>query len=573
MEGYEGWREDTGALIEDTLLRDFSKLARVNLLTGEYAFWNEGKEPEEEPGFSSIYDYMRAQAESGEISAEYAEDYLRYADAAFVREKAFAGKRRLTCSYKSRRKEGLRWMTFTIVIPKGCGPDEPWAVFCWRWAEAGIGLMADALSMLSGVYYKILKVNISADTFEIVRIGKWEQKQFLCRYDTISGWLRGFAQAGGVYEDDKEEYLKFTDLERLRAQFKKSRERINYCYRRKKENGYRWVQMELMPDDEYTDEHQTLLLCVRDVHEEYLREQQRHRELLDSYQRDALTLLYNRHKYQEDLEELKKENTTLLVCLYVDVNGLHELNNHLGHKKGDDMLCSVADSLRRHFPEERVYRIGGDEFVMLSRTLSKEGVERVLAEVRGELQKDDYEVAAGIAGGGEENVCQIVGAAELAMRRDKELYYRKRRDRRRKRGMNEELEKTLVQKRDAEYFLKAIATKFVGVYVVDLSCDTMRYIHIPDYFLKMVEKTEFCYSAALRMYMEKYVKPEYHDRFEKVLDYRYLLKMLEEDGGVQLPYQKAGGMWMELRILPLDEQSEEKCGTIWIFTDEMQREW
>ena len=219
--------------------------------------------------------------------------------------------------------------------------------------------------------------------------------------------------------------------------------------------------MDLVPSIEYRDDDQVLILYVKDVHDEYLMELRAREELVDNYNRDALTLLYNRHKYNVDLDELQKGDGVVFTCLYVDVNGLHELNNQLGHDKGDTMLCSVADALRKYYPEEKLYRIGGDEFVMLSTRLSKRAVERIVEEVRRDLREDHYEISVGVESGMSPSaVYKVIGAAELAMRADKERYYRQHGDRRKKRAINEELERMLTQKQDAETFLKVIATKF-----------------------------------------------------------------------------------------------------------------
>ena len=52
--------------------------------------------------------------------------------------------------------------------------------------------------------------------------------------------------------------------------------------------------------------------------------------------------------------------------MYADMIGLHEVNNHLGHKQGNRMLCEFADAARAFFGDDRLYRIGGDEFVIIS---------------------------------------------------------------------------------------------------------------------------------------------------------------------------------------------------------------
>lgn len=554
-----------------TLWDSFMKIARVNLITGEYKFLKMEKELQD-VGFTditSIYDYIRKQVGAKLILSEYAEDYLKFADPQYVQARVFAGERRIVQSYTRKAGDKYMWVTFGIVAPEGCSPENPWAVFTWREADTDTTTMVDALSTLSVIYYKILKINLTKDTYECVKVDRQEQENFVAKTDRISGWWNAFIEQGNVYAEDEDVYRQFTEIEKLREYFAEEQNKLSCRYRRKIGDDYRWVQMDLVPSIEYRDDDQVLILYVKDVHDEYLMELRAREELVDNYNRDALTLLYNRHKYNVDLEELQKGDGVVFTCLYVDVNGLHELNNQLGHDKGDTMLCSVADALRKYYPEEKLYRIGGDEFVMLSTRLSKRAVERIVEEVRRDLREDHYEISVGVESGMSPSaVYKVIGAAELAMRADKERYYRQHGDRRKKRAINEELERMLTQKQDAETFLKVIATKFAGVYFVNTKTDTLRHIYIPDYFLKLLEKTDFCYSEALRMYVDKFVKWEYQEKCLKVTDYDYLTERLQQEGEVRFSYQKVDGTWMSLRIL--DVGPEEKQETIWIFLDEKQ---
>ena len=59
----------------------------------------------------------------------------------------------------------------------------------------------------------------------------------------------------------------------------------------------------------------------------------------DNYRRDSLTGLLNRNAYDDDLEYIQATHDKPLTVVYVDMNGLHEINNHLGHAKGDSALC------------------------------------------------------------------------------------------------------------------------------------------------------------------------------------------------------------------------------------------
>lgn len=78
---------------------------------------------------------------------------------------------------------------------------------------------------------------------------------------------------------------------------------------------------------------------------------------------DALTKMQNRNAYESDFYKMAKSCQKSIGCVYIDVNGLKNLNDNQGHEAGDEMLKRVASSIRRHFGEEYSYRIGGDEFV------------------------------------------------------------------------------------------------------------------------------------------------------------------------------------------------------------------
>jgi diguanylate cyclase (GGDEF)-like protein len=95
------------------------------------------------------------------------------------------------------------------------------------------------------------------------------------------------------------------------------------------------------------------LLGKTKEYEAVLRHQARH---------DPLTDLYNRNSY----DVFHHETDTQRAMLLVDIDFFKHVNDTLGHDMGDKVLCKMADALRSCFREEdKVYRIGGDEFSVI----------------------------------------------------------------------------------------------------------------------------------------------------------------------------------------------------------------
>ena len=73
------------------------------------------------------------------------------------------------------------------------------------------------------------------------------------------------------------------------------------------------------------------------------------------------------------------------------------------------------------------------------------------------------------------------------------------------RVLNEKLERILVEKRDMDMFLRAIAPRYIGVYAVDNDTGRMRSIVIPDRFRRIVKEAKGLFIPALAQYAEEVV--------------------------------------------------------------------
>jgi diguanylate cyclase (GGDEF)-like protein len=94
----------------------------------------------------------------------------------------------------------------------------------------------------------------------------------------------------------------------------------------------------------------------------------RHRSVVERATRDPLTNLGNHRSFQEELERAvafaARRGESLAVAL-VDLDDFKQINDRYGHRQGDQVLTHVGRVLERGRPEDRAFRIGGDEFAIL----------------------------------------------------------------------------------------------------------------------------------------------------------------------------------------------------------------
>ena len=124
---------------------------------------------------------------------------------------------------------------------------------------------AAANTALCNLYTKILKINITEDTYTIVRMDVSEQTSEKGFANTISTWLTGFGKSGQVHKDDLEGYLEKTNLDYLRKYFMEGKTSISIQYRRRYGDDFKQVAMDMIPADDYSAENQTLFLYVKNI--------------------------------------------------------------------------------------------------------------------------------------------------------------------------------------------------------------------------------------------------------------------------------------------------------------------
>lgn len=118
-------------------------------------------------------------------------------------------------------------------------------------------------------YNKILKVNLTKDSFEIIKFDQKNAPGYDSEDASLTGWFLRFVEEGNVYSGDVERFQKFTQINYLREELQKG-EKMKICtYRCRIGAGYRWHTMEVVPDVDYSKDNQSVMLYVKDVHDVY----------------------------------------------------------------------------------------------------------------------------------------------------------------------------------------------------------------------------------------------------------------------------------------------------------------
>jgi diguanylate cyclase (GGDEF)-like protein len=181
-----------------------------------------------------------------------------------------------------------------------------------------------------------------------------------------------------------------------------------------------------------------------DVMEGILSVYRNYQNLLDYSERDSLTGLYNRKTFDEKFSKMASSMPAKASHLQnlderrgdaeiksqwlavVDIDHFKRVNDQFGHLYGDEVLILVANILRSSFrSQDRVFRFGGEEFVILLRSTTLEQARKIFERFRTNVEQNDFPqvgkvtVSLGFVSISQETPVVILGHADQA------LYYAK----------------------------------------------------------------------------------------------------------------------------------------------------
>lgn len=134
------------------------------------------------------------------------------------------------------------------------------------------GNLQDAVGMLSAFFLRILKINLTTDSYWVLKNSGKEEGRKFDRIEKFSERLKAYVNEGSIHPDDVEEYLQFFDLDRLRRYFSDGNQQIKQHVRYRIGQEYRWVSMEMLRSTEYQSDEQFTVLYMRDINDDYVKQ-------------------------------------------------------------------------------------------------------------------------------------------------------------------------------------------------------------------------------------------------------------------------------------------------------------
>lgn len=225
-------------------------------------------------------------------------------------------------------------------------------------------------------------------------------------------------------------------------------------------------------------------------------------ELIVKSYLDPLTGLRNRLAYDETLGHLLGKEIPIGVG-FLDLNGLKWINDNLGHDMGNKALRRVCEILLKYIQKEYIYRISGDEFVIIWPEVDYLAFNTAVGRLEAALAEEEDLASFGFVWGTEEDVGVAVRKAEQAMQTQKNKFYATNSNLKGQRPGY--LDRLLQEFRDSTFipYLQPIySIQYDCVYGAEVlvrKIDPHGNIHPPVEFIRILEKEHMISKVDLEM--------------------------------------------------------------------------
>lgn len=242
----------------------------------------------------------------------------------------------------------------------------------------------------SQIYDSIVEFDITGDTACGATSQNFLQRLGLKPDTSYSAMLQTIASKY-IHPDHARQYFETFCPESVRQALQDHRSKLSCDFLLAQgEDGYTWFRETgyILQWGESESIH--IVICRQNIDADKRQEL----SLQEMAQRDGLTGLYNKMTTEDRIEKRLREyreDDGLLALVMLDIDNFKLLNDSQGHLEGDRIIHEFARSLRASFDESDVVgRVGGDEFIVLTRQQDRETLSRRLEELCRNIRATSY---------------------------------------------------------------------------------------------------------------------------------------------------------------------------------------
>lgn len=422
--------------------------------------------------------------------------------------------------------------------------------------------LEDSLQLLANNYHKILRINLTEDSHTELKMYADEKNTQKGYSEKISVWLKQFALTGQVDPKDCDSYLKFTDINNIKSHFEKSDERMRFRYRRKTNEEFKWVIMEIMKSSEYQKDNQIVILYIQDVHDAYVKELEHNKELEFYCNYDTMTGLANFYSYRSFCNSFALNLSEKPVgVMFGDLNRLKYVNDTEGHEAGNVYIRTFAEKLKKNFVDWNCYRVSGDEFIVVYAGDDEEDFYSRVKAFEDLIKADTVPTASiGYSFGVTDELEKVTTVAEQMMYADKQEFYKKFPQF--KRAIAEEN-----FKKEMDALVKILTDSYEALLLIDLELDEYRIMKKSETSVAENEAERGVYSLRNMYFARTYVANEFQKLREELGTIENLRRRLLEEDHISCAYQLLNGDWREAVFWRVETAAGEVSKVIYYSQD------
>ena len=395
-------------------------------------------------------------------------------------------------------------------------------------------------------FYRIIRGNLTDDTYDVVKTDQEGHVQMEALPAALSAYLKQFGEREEVFEEDRKRLKKVSDFMYLKEELSRGREVVSCNYRKRVGEEYRWHMLEVIPDYQYREDRQKVVIYAKDVHDAYHEGLERQETNIHNQERLAALI---RSQYR--IMNTVSLDTGICERLFLSKAGNLDWSN----------TCDYEELVSKAY-QETVFEEDKNRYINILG----------LRHLREQAEKVQHF---------REEVCQYRLEDESFSWEEDHVFYIRQKDEvivhiLCKDITEEKLleEKTSMERKERATIIQSLSSLFFASYYINLKEDTFQKVsQYKDVGEVLGDRRS--YSKGIMAYADTFVHPDDREEYLAAFDYKNLQKTLtKEHPFVAVEFRKINGGyayvkegWIRATAILADMEGEDVKTVLYVAQD------